>query len=407
MQKDQLEELQRQEEQLELYLEEKQDLMAVVKACPQPLRGASSEQTLTFADDDMQNSFRPTRAASEAALDEKYTVYDAAASDYAVSDSRESFYNTIGILHSYGHDSNTLSYSTDSFDAFQVCEVLSQSCDSEIDKVEVSSPTSEVDVNLPLTQERHSVRPQTLVEGRGRGRSRVPRGRTHPVQGQGQEKLESSLKKLTSTAAEVTARLYKSRSPRPDLEGNYLRSKHDRGVEASSYSPPSRKAVSPPVFHKSLSPQPKQSMRKRTSNALASSTVKETRSGVRQYPVEEPNSRSEQDIYGPLNKGRSDGGSMKHLPGGQKKPSTDTLLKTNVRKNTKGQSDQLSQRAVKGRRSDTVIEATSDLRSQIKTSQKRTDKGSKDGSIKSQISRSETLSSQTGDSKARHQGKNS
>ena len=250
LQNEQLEALQRQEEQLELYLEEKQDLLAVGRAQPRPLRGACSELTLA-------PSHTPTaafgagavRAASEANIGDcgmEAVLMDRTPSDSAMSESRESLedgselHQSSGFLPAGGPGrSHSLDSSVQSGSVEMLQDEpldLSRSVGSEMGSDDSASRSMELpDFSDPSGSSRRG--------GEGRGRSRVRSGRGKPGslqgQGQGQGKPETAEeKRLTARAAEVTARLYQSRSARshqPD-------------------KPPARKSPSPQPSSKSRSP---------------------------------------------------------------------------------------------------------------------------------------------------------
>ena len=228
-QNEQLEALQRQEEQLELYLEEKQDLLAVGQAQPRPLRGACSELTLAPSHPHTEAfGAGAVRAASEANIGDcglEAVLMDRTPSDTAMSESRESLEDGSELHQSSGFipaggpgrsrslDSSVQSGSVEMLQDERLD--LSRSVGSEMDSDDSASRSMELpDFSDPSASSRRG--------GEGRGRSRVRSGRGKPgsLQGQGQGKPETAEeKRLTARAAEVTARLYQSRtarSHRPD-----------------------------------------------------------------------------------------------------------------------------------------------------------------------------------------------
>ncbi|CAL1536261.1 unnamed protein product, partial [Lymnaea stagnalis] len=75
--------------------------------------------------------------------------------------------------------------------------------------------------------------PRTSATRTSRGRTRAHRGRPSHL---ALPSSPSPNRSLTEVAAAVTARLYRPRKPRPDLEGNYLRGSKDR-ISSPSTSP--------------------------------------------------------------------------------------------------------------------------------------------------------------------------
>ncbi|XP_076464871.1 uncharacterized protein LOC143296707 isoform X2 [Babylonia areolata] len=240
-QKEQLEELQRQEEQLELYVEEKQDLLAVGQARPRPLRGACSELSLLPRDTASLDIGKGTaRAASEANIEQCLEADDvtsphSSSSTGSQDDSSGPFYSSgffsgsaDGLGRSVSLDDCGLCGLGDrghgggsdlsvSFGSDMDCEetVSSSKNGSTPSSASQQSSTSQQSSASQQSNASQQSSDQRGVKDGGRGKMRSGHRKPGTLpQAQSHTKAVPTAedKKLTARAAEVTSRLYQTRS---------------------------------------------------------------------------------------------------------------------------------------------------------------------------------------------------
>uniref|UniRef100_A0A2C9LVQ8 Kinesin motor domain-containing protein n=1 Tax=Biomphalaria glabrata TaxID=6526 RepID=A0A2C9LVQ8_BIOGL len=225
-----------QKEQLELYLEEKQDLQQVELDSPRPIRSAWSVTNIADSTKDDDQGF-PSRAVSLFHVGDEQQGFgqqgmplkaNSVSSDDSEEEDNEEEMDILDSSEcdSCASDDNELNdrYTLNTWDDSNAKQEDSQSSDRDSENFS-ASPS---DPSAPF--QTHPPR-MTSPSRPSRGRSRVRRDRSTP-----NTKPKSTSPNLTNTAAAVTARLYQPKSPRPDLEGNYLRGSKDR-MSSPSVSP--------------------------------------------------------------------------------------------------------------------------------------------------------------------------
>ncbi|KAH9492152.1 hypothetical protein Btru_048743, partial [Bulinus truncatus] len=234
-----LDQMTAQREQLELYLEEKHDLQQVQMDSPRPIRAAWSVTDIASDANDHQGF--PSRTTSllhvsseQQGMPAKSNVLSDTESDEDNTDSEEE------------EDNEEL----DMMDGSELESFVSDNDQGEDNGIEDESQADNGEKSTPgylaISDDRGCASPSdnitpfhglphhcTPANRPSRGRSRVRRIRPDRT---AKPESPSPSRSLTDTAAAVTARLYQPLKPRPDLEGNYLRSSRER-ISSPSVSP--------------------------------------------------------------------------------------------------------------------------------------------------------------------------
>lgn len=261
--------LTQQEKQLELYLEEKQDLLKVKEDKPYPLRSACSESFLASPDDEADDPGYPTRTAStshltvnplmlkppkkgnpdfsEESSDEENGSYSEVPDSLMRRVRDESFElespgkSTDSMLDSWLQEQKRFArrkvIDGDEDEDEKLIQMSTSreknaedTLQSNLEAIDHQAGTDHTDTKELTTEDFSWVynkfnQPTVTAIRPSRGRTRTRVG--HTINPPSPLNISSD-SVLTEAAASVTARLYKSPSPKPELEGKYLKSKRER-----------------------------------------------------------------------------------------------------------------------------------------------------------------------------------